>query len=87
MVYGRTPFADLSTRWTKLNAIINPYYVIPFPETVDPDAIDAMQKCLRRKPEERSPIVGPGGLLTEHCFLHRSHVTLPQRSESDVSTK
>lgn len=69
MVYGKTPFADLHMI-QKLQAIINPNYQIAFPANVDEDAIDAMKQCLRRKAEERPPIVGPGGLLTEHRFLN-----------------
>ena len=69
MAYGKTPFASLHMI-QKLQAIINPDHEISFPNTVDEAAIDAMKRCLRRKPEERPPIVGIGGLLNEHQFLN-----------------
>jgi hypothetical protein len=69
MAYGKTPFASLHMI-QKLQAIINPDYEISFPCTVDEAAIDAMKRCLRRKPDERPPIVGKGGLLNEHQFLN-----------------
>lgn len=71
MVYGKTPFADLRMI-PKLHAITDPDHCIDFPDYADPDAIDAMSLCLRRKPEERPPIIGTGGLLDQHCFLHSS---------------
>jgi hypothetical protein len=73
MVYGKTPFADLQML-SKLQAIVNPHYEIVFPKTADEDAVDVMKQCLRRKPEERPPIIGNGGLLDEHRFLnHNQH--------------
>jgi hypothetical protein len=84
MVYGQTPFADLHMI-QKLHAIINPNHAIVFPERADRDAIDAMQQCLRRKPEERAPIVGPGGLLNEHRFLH-PHALGPPPAEHSCSS-
>lgn len=68
MVYGRTPFADLHMI-QKLQAIVNPKHKIAFPQSADEDAVDAMKRCLQRKPDDRPPIVGNGGLLNEHCFL------------------
>jgi serine/threonine protein kinase len=71
MVYGKTPFAKYSMI-PKLQAITNENHAIPYPdvgESADA-AIDAMKKCLVRNPDERSPIMGPGGLLSEHWFLH-----------------
>lgn len=69
MVYGRTPFAELHMI-QKLQAIIDPNHEINFPDTADDGAIDAIKQCLRFAPEERPPIVGPGGLLNEHRFLN-----------------
>ena len=69
MVYGKTPFAHLQII-QKLQAIINPKHDIDYPEDVEQGAIDAIQACLKRKPEERLPIVGHGGLLNEHIFLN-----------------
>ena len=69
MCYGRTPFAELRVI-QKLQAIVNPNHEISFPDTVDEAAVDAIKLCLRRKAEDRAPIVGENGLLNEHWFLH-----------------
>ncbi|EEC48407.1 predicted protein, partial [Phaeodactylum tricornutum CCAP 1055/1] len=52
MIYGRTPFAELHMI-QKLQAIVNPEHKISFPFCVDESAIDVMQSCLRRNPDER----------------------------------
>lgn len=69
MIYGETPFYRLHMI-PKLQAIIDPNHAISYPPTADAGAIDAIQRCLERRPEDRATIVGPGGLLTEHRFLH-----------------
>jgi serine/threonine-protein kinase TTK/MPS1 len=69
MVHGKTPFATLHFI-QKLQAIINPNHTIEYSEDADGGAIDAIKQCLRRNPEDRPPIVGEGGLLNEHRFLH-----------------
>jgi hypothetical protein len=71
MVYGTTPFASYHFI-VKLQAIINEDHKIKFPDAGESGeaAIDAMKQCLRRRPEERPPIVGKNGLLNEHWFLH-----------------
>jgi len=69
MCYSKTPFADL-LMFPKLQAIVNPNHEIEFPDTIDEAAVDAMKLCLRRKPEERAPIVGDNGLLNKHRFLN-----------------
>ena len=69
MCYGRTPFAELRVI-QKLQAIVNPNHEISFPDTVDEAAVDAIKLCIRRKAEDRAPIVGENGLLNEHWFLH-----------------
>jgi serine/threonine protein kinase len=71
MVYGKTPFAQYAML-QKLHAITNENHEIPFPEAGESAdaAIDAMKKCLVRNPDERAPIMGPNGLLSEHWFLH-----------------
>ena len=74
MVYGTTPFAKMHLI-QKLNAITNPSYKIDFPEDAEDGAVDAMKRCLRRNAEERPPIMGKGGLLNEHVFLHPSKTT------------
>jgi serine/threonine-protein kinase TTK/MPS1 len=72
MCYSKTPFADL-LMFPKLQAIVNPKHEIEFPNTIDEAAVDAMKLCLRRKPEERAPIVGENGLLNNHRFLNSSN--------------
>jgi serine/threonine-protein kinase RIO1 len=69
MVYGQTPFAQLHMI-PKLQAIVNHNHKISFPDHADEAAIDAMRQCLRRKADERPPIVGRDGLLNEHYFLN-----------------
>eukprot|EP00549_Striatella_unipunctata_P015260 CAMPEP_0118678962 /NCGR_PEP_ID=MMETSP0800-20121206/3516_1 /TAXON_ID=210618 ORGANISM="Striatella unipunctata, Strain CCMP2910" /NCGR_SAMPLE_ID=MMETSP0800 /ASSEMBLY_ACC=CAM_ASM_000638 /LENGTH=398 /DNA_ID=CAMNT_0006574889 /DNA_START=39 /DNA_END=1235 /DNA_ORIENTATION=+ len=69
MVFGRTPFAQLHM-FQKLQAIVNPNYQIDFPSDADEAAVDTIKLCLRRKPEDRPPIVGANGLLNEHRFLN-----------------
>ena len=70
MCYGKTPFADIHSMIPKLQAIINPLHKIKYPDNITAAAIDAMQSCLQRRPDDRSPIVGKNGLLNEHWFLH-----------------
>jgi len=69
MVYGRTPFADLSLI-QKLRCITDETYEIPFPElpTRHRPLLDVMMACLRRDPRDRPNIDGRSGLL-EHGFL------------------
>jgi len=73
MVYGRTPFADISNMFQKLSCIVNPNHEIPYPDDVaDQTAVDAIQQCLQRDVKDRAPIVGaPNGLLDHHPFLNR----------------
>jgi hypothetical protein len=54
----------------KLQTIVNPNYKIPFPDTVDEVAIDVIKQCLQRNPDDRPPIVGERGMLSEHRFLN-----------------
>ena len=49
---------------------INPNHEIEFPNSIDKAAIDAIKLCLKRKPEDRAPIVGKNGLLNGHWFLN-----------------
>ena len=79
MLYGQTPFAHIQSLPQKFMALANPNYPIKFPEEADVEetAVDAIKGCLRREPTERLPIVGKGGLLTEHEFLN------PPRKKSD----
>jgi serine/threonine-protein kinase TTK/MPS1 len=69
IVYGRTPFAELSLIH-KLQAICDPTHTLVFPPLDPPntDLLDVMQACLQRDPLKRPTISGAGGLL-EHPFL------------------
>jgi serine/threonine-protein kinase TTK/MPS1 len=69
MIHGRTPFANLHFI-QKLQAIVNPNHAIEISDEVDDASVDVIRQCLQRNPEDRPPIVGPGGLLNEHRFLH-----------------
>ena len=69
MIYGRPPFAALTTI-QKLHAIPNPNYAIQYPKgegqgyCADWDAIATIQACLHRDPRKRAIIRGVGGLLS-----------------------
>ena len=69
IVYGRTPFAELSLIH-KLQAICDPSHKLIFPQLDPPNAdlLNVMQACLQRDPLKRPTISGVGGLL-EHPFL------------------
>jgi serine/threonine-protein kinase TTK/MPS1 len=69
IVYGRTPFADLSLIH-KMQAICDPSHCIAFPALDPPNdaLVDVIKACLQRDPSKRPQISGPGGLL-EHPFL------------------
>jgi serine/threonine-protein kinase TTK/MPS1 len=75
MVYGRTPFSELSLI-QKLHCITDPTYEISFPPLPNPALLDVLKSCLQRKPELRAPIVGPNGLL-QHPFLHPNSSPAP----------
>ena len=69
MVYGRTPFAELSLIH-KLQAICDPNFSIAFPPISPANGalLDTIRSCLQRDPAKRPSITGPGGLL-EQPFL------------------
>jgi serine/threonine-protein kinase TTK/MPS1 len=67
MVYGRTPFADLSLI-QKLHAICDATYALAFPDCGNAALVEVMQACLQRDPGKRPPLAGHGGLLS-HPFL------------------
>lgn len=77
MVYGKTPFADLHML-QKIHAITDPSHEINYPPSADDAAVDAIQLCLKRRAEERPPIVGKNGLLNEHWFLHARRSITPE---------
>jgi serine/threonine protein kinase len=67
MIYGRPPFAALTTI-QKLRAIPDDKYVIQYPQeseySVDWDAVGTIQACLQRDPRKRALIKGENGLLS-----------------------
>lgn len=67
MIYGRPPFAALTTI-QKLRAIPDDKYVIQYPQesecSVDWDAVGTIQACLHRDPRKRALIKGENGLLS-----------------------
>ena len=67
MIYGRPPFAALTTI-QKLRAIPDEKYVIQYPHgsdiSVDWDAVGTIQACLQRDPRKRALIRGVNGLLS-----------------------
>lgn len=67
MIYGRPPFAALTTI-QKLRAIPDDKYVIQYPSesefSVDRDAVGTIQACLQRDPRKRALIKGEHGLLS-----------------------
>ncbi|GIL53393.1 hypothetical protein Vafri_9028 [Volvox africanus] len=65
MIYGRTPFADLSFI-PKMNAICNPDFQVPMPDCGEPDAVDCIRRCLDRNPKTRISLQE----LLDHPFLH-----------------
>ena len=67
MVWGRTPFADLSLM-QKLHAIVSNTSPVVIPPACDSDLVDVVSSCLQRDPTSRPSIGGDDGLLA-HPFL------------------
>ncbi|TYG63727.1 hypothetical protein ES288_D06G053000v1 [Gossypium darwinii] len=65
MVYGRTPFAEYKTFWSKFKVITDPNHEITYGPVSNPWLLDLMKKCLAwdRKKRWRIP------QLLEHPFL------------------
>ncbi|TYJ35593.1 hypothetical protein E1A91_A05G247300v1 [Gossypium mustelinum] len=65
MVYGRTPFADYKTFWSKFKVITDPNHEISYEPVSNPWLLDIMKKCLAwdRKKRWRIPE------LLQHPFL------------------
>ena len=55
LIYNYSPFSSLSMI-QKLNAIINPNYLIQYPDHIDIDAIESIKACLVRNPMDRVTI-------------------------------
>ena len=69
MVWGRTPFAELSLI-QKLHAIVSTDAPVELPPLVDAELGSVIAACLRRDPTARPAIGGADGLLA-HPFLRR----------------
>ncbi|KAI3972881.1 hypothetical protein MKX01_019539 [Papaver californicum] len=78
MVYGRTPFAEYKTFFTKFKAITDRNHEIPYGPVPNPLLIDLMKKCLAWDRNERWRIPQ----LLQHPFLvppiPTSHLSCPQ---------
>ncbi|KAF7047448.1 hypothetical protein CFC21_056378 [Triticum aestivum] len=65
MVYGKTPFADYTTFWTKFKAVTDRNHKIRYEPVDNPWLIDLMQRCLAWDRDERWRIPQ----LLQHPFL------------------
>ncbi|GMI90891.1 putative protein kinase 1 [Hibiscus trionum] len=65
MVYGRTPFADYKTFWSKFKVITDPNHEIIYEPVSNPWLLDIMKKCLAWDRNERWRIPE----LLQHPFL------------------
>ncbi|KAK7385230.1 hypothetical protein VNO78_30944 [Psophocarpus tetragonolobus] len=65
MVYGRTPFADYKTFWTKFKVITDPNHEITYEPVSNPWLLDLMKRCLAWDRNERWRIPQ----LLQHPFL------------------
>jgi len=76
MIYGRPPFASLSTI-QKFQSISSENYKIDYPAVQDSAAVLTIQSCLQRDPKFRASIRGSKGLLSN------SFLTLRDESKTD----
>ncbi|XVE55392.1 hypothetical protein DITRI_Ditri03aG0154900 [Diplodiscus trichospermus] len=65
MVYGRTPFAEYKTFWSKFKVITDPNHEITYESVSNPWLLDIMKKCLAWDRNERWRIPQ----LLKHPFL------------------
>ena len=65
MVYGRTPFSDYKTFWTKFKVITDPTYEITYEPVSNPWLLDLMKRCLAWDRNKRWRIPQ----LLQHPFL------------------
>lgn len=82
MVYGRTPFSDYKTFWSKFKVITDPNHEIVYEPVSNPWLLDLMKKCLAWDRNERWRIPQ----LLEHPFLVPP-VPLHQPSSQDQSCR
>ncbi|XP_010521234.1 PREDICTED: serine/threonine-protein kinase mph1-like [Tarenaya hassleriana] len=77
MVYGRTPFADYKSFWSKFKVITDPNHEITYPPVSNPWLLDLMKKCLAWDRNQRWRIPQ----LLEHPFIAPP---VPPRDKSRV---
>ena len=65
MVYGRTPFSEYKTFWTKFKVITDPNHEITYEPVSSPWLLDLMKRCLAWDRNERWRIPQ----LLQHPFL------------------
>lgn len=65
MVYGRTPFSEYKTFWTKFKVITDPNHEITYEPVSNPWLLDLMKKCLAWDRNQRWRIPQ----LLQHPFL------------------
>lgn len=82
MVYGRTPFADYKTFWSKFKVITDPNHEITYEPVSNPLLIDLMKKCLAWDRNARWRIPE----LLQHPFL-APHVSLHPPLAEDISSQ
>ncbi|OQR70904.1 dual specificity protein kinase TTK-like [Tropilaelaps mercedesae] len=54
LAFGEPPFAHIKNMNSKVLAIVDPKYDIPYPKKTDPDLLDVLKKCLVRQPKQRA---------------------------------
>ncbi|XP_039038710.1 serine/threonine-protein kinase MPS1-like isoform X2 [Hibiscus syriacus] len=77
MVYGRTPFADYKTFWSKFKVITDPNHTIIYEPVSNPWLLDIMKKCLAWDRNKRWRIPE----LLQHPFLVPSFLPLPSLAQ------
>eukprot|EP01134_Creolimax_fragrantissima_P002884 CFRG2884T1 len=65
MVYGHTPFQQITNIYQKINMIVNPDHKIVFKPLANADLLDVLKRCLNRNPSKRLSIAE----LLDHPFL------------------
>ncbi|RQM28967.1 hypothetical protein B5M09_008532 [Aphanomyces astaci] len=76
IVYGDTPFGNVTHMIQKFIMIADPNHSISFPPLKNKQLAHVVQSCLQWDPKLRPAIEGPHGLL-EHPFLYPDRVVAP----------
>ena len=71
MVYGKTPFAHITSLHAKIREVANPRHKINYLPLSNPHLLDTMKKCLTYNRDERLRIPQ----LLSHPFLEPIHVS------------